>query len=474
MKLVTDKKHVNFIAWLLLCSVLVINKWTMQFFFASYVGQGLSLQNSLIISILDIFVVLTGLAILKHGLSILYEMLVLLVFLVPFAINAIRLSLLPENPVDNISYHAEILSILFYSVLILLLNRAGLYIVFILQSLVAFFLFTFISINKFPIEPSSFFVMFKSSSYMEGYLWSHKTLLFWLFEVAVFVLLILLVRRSNIKRMKLYFCMLLLLVAIPLIDRNYRKGFSDNFFVKLLTGHREYKLFQEQSEEFRQKVWPHMVNSIGKLKETSMVFSGIELDVVYNENKNIFDVTHPPVESIGLDLEKYWAGIDAPKDKCFWVDLKNLTSSNSNLAVQRLIFLADKYSLSRKKIIVESGQAVLLLPFKENGFYTSYYLPSNIIRGISGKAKNTLNQKDIQNIETIRNIFLTSKVDAVSTNSRNYDFIKDHLPQVKEILLWNMDVEFYCPGTIARLASIINSDRRIKVLLVEYRSIHDR
>ena len=56
---------------------------------------------------------------------------------------------------------------------------------------------------------------------------------------------------------------------------------------------------------YEHKIWAHRVNSIEKLKETISCFEGVELDVVYIEDGDFFDVNHPPAESIGLSLDEY-------------------------------------------------------------------------------------------------------------------------------------------------------------------------
>ena len=56
---------------------------------------------------------------------------------------------------------------------------------------------------------------------------------------------------------------------------------------------------------FPAKAWLHRTNSVEKLDTLFAKFDGFELDVVFHLDGAYFDVTHPPVPSIGLRLDKY-------------------------------------------------------------------------------------------------------------------------------------------------------------------------
>src|SRR5690554_4954312 len=78
------------------------------------------------------------------------------------------------------------------------------------------------------------------------------------------------------------------------------------------------------------KIWAHRVNSTEKLESALKYFKGVELDLVYDEQKNILDVTHPPVPSIDLDLENYLSSINSEAKPYIWLDIKNLNFDNKD------------------------------------------------------------------------------------------------------------------------------------------------
>lgn len=65
---------------------------------------------------------------------------------------------------------------------------------------------------------------------------------------------------------------------------------------------------------FSSKIWAHRVNSIEKYEEARDLFSGVELDLVFNDLNNSFDVNHPPAKIINLNL------FPMECKKCFFVE----------------------------------------------------------------------------------------------------------------------------------------------------------
>ncbi len=121
------------------------------------------------------------------------------------------------------------------------------------------------------------------------------------------------------------------------------------------------------------KVWPHRVNSVPRLQYLLNDFNGFECDVYYNINGNYFDVGHEPEKSIGLSVKTYFQ-LPGTAKKYFWLDFKNLDTSNEELSVALLTRLDSQYQI-KNRIIIESTAPKLLKRFAENGFFTSFYIP---------------------------------------------------------------------------------------------------
>ena len=117
-----------------------------------------------------------------------------------------------------------------------------------------------------------------------------------------------------------------------------------------------------------QKVWAHKVNTLEKLGEATQLFSGIELDVVYDDVSKSFEVNHPPDSSIQLLLSKYLQ-VGATYPNCrYWLDMKNLTDSNFVQAATTLSQCVKSVKLQSSNIIVESPHPEFLPAFQKFGF----------------------------------------------------------------------------------------------------------
>ena len=122
-----------------------------------------------------------------------------------------------------------------------------------------------------------------------------------------------------------------------------------------------------------EKLWAHRVLDVNQIEDLSNEFNGFEVDVFYNSNKNIFDVKHHGNES-DISLDEYFKACKDLSLK-FWIDFKNLNENNTNSSILLLKTLAKKHDLM-SDIIIESKEIELLSKFKEEGFYTSYWLPN--------------------------------------------------------------------------------------------------
>ncbi|MFY0603116.1 MAG: DUF2181 domain-containing protein [Flavobacteriaceae bacterium] len=229
-----------------------------------------------------------------------------------------------------------------------------------------------------------------------------------------------------------------------IIKKNKIKLFVVVFFLLLF-----YLTLAFQNQIFKfwfsSKIWAHRVNSIEKYEEARTVFSGVELDIVYNTLENNFDVNHPPAESINLTLFDFLSSKKEYQDFGIWLDFKNLNTSNHQQAANKLDTLVKTLSINPTNIIVESTEPVLLDLFSKKGFKTSYYLPINI----SSFSKEDL----IIQSEFINDLTSSGSIDFISSHIKDYTFLKENFPNSK-IITW-----------------IINSPPKIKSLYTLKRSM---
>jgi len=209
---------------------------------------------------------------------------------------------------------------------------------------------------------------------------------------------------------------------------------------------------------FPDKIWPHRVNSITKLDETAKIFSGMELDVVW-ENGN-FDVNHPPAESIQLYLDEYINHLPKSRQYGLWVDYKNLKAPWDQQSANYLDSLFNKDNLNKDRVYIESHFPKHLDAFMDKGFKISYYLPSGL---------NQIQQKDSINKVLDRiNSNLKDKPELfISAPFADYNFMREHFPERKK-LLWHLG-GLYGAGNKLNIYRAL-FDKNVEVVLLPFKS----
>jgi hypothetical protein len=207
---------------------------------------------------------------------------------------------------------------------------------------------------------------------------------------------------------------------------------------------------------FPDKIWPHRVNSIPKLKETISIFSGMELDVIWEEDK--FDVNHPPAESIQLYLDEYISHLPVSKKPGLWIDYKNLKAPWAQHSADYLYNILKTDNINRDRVYIESRFPQHLEHFVKKGFKASYYLPSGL---------NQITNKDrLQKMLNTINSNLEDKPGLyISAPFSDYCFMREHFPERKK-LLWHLG-GLHGPQNKLNIYSAL-FDRKVEVVLLPY------
>ncbi len=178
---------------------------------------------------------------------------------------------------------------------------------------------------------------------------------------------------------------------------------------------------------YGEKMWVHRVNSIEKLEESSTIFKGFELDVVFVDSTAVFDVNHPPATSINLSLSSYLSSLKELSSYSFWLDFKNLTALNKELSLTKLNAICERLGLKKEQFIIESRNPENLAIFSERGYRTSFYLPGGL---------HQLSDKDLNHqIQDIRQRIVASKPDYISADFNHYGIMRQSFPE-KTVLTW--------------------------------------
>ncbi len=220
-----------------------------------------------------------------------------------------------------------------------------------------------------------------------------------------------------------------------------------------------------------EKIWAHRVNSIGKLREAAPVFSGVELDLVFEPSGNSgwFDVNHPPAPSVGLDLDDYLLQAADYPDLHFWFDIKNLSLSNVESALNQLKTLISKHNLENRVIVESTDPEALAILAPLETIRTSFYLPSLDL--------NTMNE-DFKR-QTATDLIRKSRaarIDAISYPAGMHEFVTGYLyPELQpvDLLTWLPDRRIDNAFDIGEIQRLIN-DPRVTVTLVGFPTGFDR
>ena len=121
-----------------------------------------------------------------------------------------------------------------------------------------------------------------------------------------------------------------------------------------------------------EKIWKHRF--LDPVSDSLQIneFKGFEVDVFYNSEINVFEVKYYGDES-KFTLSEYFNYFG--KDKCFWIDFKNLNEKNFKESYKKLKEICANKNL-KERVFVESKNMDLLNYFQINGFSVSYWVPN--------------------------------------------------------------------------------------------------
>lgn len=230
------------------------------------------------------------------------------------------------------------------------------------------------------------------------------------------------------------------------------------------------------NSDLASRVYPHRVNSIGKLHDIwADGFRSFEVDVIYGyNNSNYFQVGHDHGAIGSTNLEGLLLSIEFNKLDRIWLDIKNLKKSNYLKVIERLEYLEKKYVIKNKVILESSMTLPVFGTFSKQGWHISYYAPTN-------KILKALESEDTIQLEQIASdIALQSEgqqLSAISFDNRLYPFVKYYLePLIANKIIyhtwWGPSLEsIYFRSDLSK--SKLFLDPRVSSILLTYKSRHD-
>jgi len=181
-----------------------------------------------------------------------------------------------------------------------------------------------------------------------------------------------------------------------------------------------------QINDLRGRVWAHRVNSVGTLLEAKETFSGVEMDVVFEDDCRCFRVYHSPAPDTGLTLETMLDAAESRPDLRFWFDWKNASRSNVGAAMEVLDRLDQRYG-TRDRVLVETASDATFPGIdlvSTAGFKHGYYLPTEEI--LEALTQNNTQQLSIL-AERIERTIAAGSFDAITFDWRLQPFVRSWL-----------------------------------------------
>jgi hypothetical protein len=268
------------------------------------------------------------------------------------------------------------------------------------------------------------------------------------------------------QRRILFALLILLFLAMGLLFRNrwinrvqqevlgmvrQKADFSNAAFIRpglLHDGHRIYSL------KGIDRLWPHRVNSMQRLRYLYPYFAGFECDIRFDGRSGQLFVAHEAAEINSLVFSDYLGPLDRFR-KLFWLDIKNLDSLNLGLFSSALEQLDQRYKI-KDRVILESPNATALDKLNKSGWLCSLYLPSDLSE--SPEIKN-------DRIENI-NDFLRKNIGLISEDIRMHRLMTEKFPHAKQ-LIW--DIRFFDSINKNLLLNLAN-DTTLLVCLINIKS----
>ncbi len=205
------------------------------------------------------------------------------------------------------------------------------------------------------------------------------------------------------------------------------------------------------------KLWAHRVNNPDEANMRLMRFYGIELDMFFEEENEVFDIRHDnDAPKSGLTLDLYFDQVFNEGMYYYWLDLKNLNPKNEPAITKRLDLLLDKYDL-RNQVIVESKDAASLSLIGKSEIKTSYWVTAikyNLEDPAASSSEAQAIAKELQQY----------KFNALSAHYQMVEFLTYHFP-LATIHIWTNGLDTEEDKQLIRYFA---KNKNIRVILVDY------
>ena len=176
------------------------------------------------------------------------------------------------------------------------------------------------------------------------------------------------------------------------------------------------------------KDWVKAINNPQLISYLPKETPGIEIDVYFDIENNVFYSYHDSSQMSGITLDSILKiKKDILPNASVWLDYKNLDSLNFAPSLQYINQLRSNFNLNNK-IIIESSNAKSLQNFCDAGYFTSYYVPFH--NPYKGEEKQT-----ISFIDSVAGMIKAYPASALSGYYFQYPLLKKFFPNYP-LLIW--------------------------------------
>lgn len=210
---------------------------------------------------------------------------------------------------------------------------------------------------------------------------------------------------------------------------------------------------------YTHKVWLHRANDIAKAQKFQYKYEGLEIDVYFDDSLHSFIIKHdfgnPQKDATnpGYEISQWADSLSNIENIGLWLDFKNLSDSNKNAALKKLIELRKQYNL-KGKIYVESNNFNCLPIFVDEDFAVSYYIPYFSLPLDSIKENRIATE--------INQAIHQTGITTISGYDYQYEFMKKHFPSLRK-LLWVTSFE---ESQQEKGLTILKQDTLVDILLL--------
>lgn len=212
-------------------------------------------------------------------------------------------------------------------------------------------------------------------------------------------------------------------------------------------------------------LFAHRIDSQGKALEAKQYFDGIEMDLMFDPARRVFDIYHPPAARTGLTLDMQ---LDAVSDKpalALWFDFKNPPLDDSKAVLQALDVLDRRWHVKERTVLeLPSGAAAQMHAYSAAGWHVSYYIPGGLAE-CNDKAQSAECDKQAQHIVDEA---LAAHAIYLSFDYKSFPAIANYIVPRKQglqLLSWT-----WTDSTTTGLSSILADYPRLDGLIIPFKS----